>query len=114
MSQAQDFLKHIKSKGKTSSKAIAKKIDYNESYFSRGLKEEGETDIFLRLKAAYPKEFKEWSDLSPSKKMEQEDRAVLLALLDDHLKLKAQVTGRSVEDLAAELEQNTTLLRRRL
>jgi hypothetical protein len=120
MTNARNLLNYIKAKNRVKGKEVAKKIGYeNESSFSRALAEEGETNVYQRLKAAYPKEYAEYLKATgerpaPAPQMGKEDRAMLLALLNDYLKLKSELKKRPIDDLIDEFDRDTKLLLRGL
>jgi uncharacterized membrane protein len=111
MAEAKELLDHIKAVAGLTSKDIAKKLGYNESYFSRGVKE-GSEEIAKRLRAVFPQHLSTYKarPAAVPDKMDKMEQAILKALLQSHLRLKAEVTGRKMEDLLEEFDQDTRLI----
>ncbi len=115
----ENLLFDIKVKTGLKDKDIAKRLNYNPSYFSRIISEGGNETMYKKLKilsedginnSATDKQNKQHKIERP----DQFEQALLKTLLTDYIKLKSQLTKRSVEDIAEELDQNTKLTLREL
>jgi hypothetical protein len=90
---------------------ISKDMGYAANYLSTAIGRGGNKKLLEKIKQKYA------SILSENKKPSEPDladQAVLKALLTDYIKLKAQLTKRSVNEVADELDQNTKLILREL
>lgn len=91
--------------------AISKDMGYGASYLSTAIGRGGNKKLLEKIKQKYSNVLSEKIDI---KKPDHTDQALLKALLQDYIKLKSQITKRSVTDIAEELEQNTKLILRDL
>lgn len=105
----------VKQRRKIKQEDLADQIGINPSVFSR-YKKEREEDLVHKIRIAFPKEAALfYTDfVSIPDKIGREEQAMLKVLVVDHLKLKAQVTGRQMEDLIKEFDQDTRLAYRGL
>jgi len=115
----QDMLMHIKLKTGMNNEGIAKKMRYNSSYLSRIINE-GVTDVFYKkLNSIFEKELQDFKTMQVNfaqqiQKPDKYEQALLKTLLTDYIKFKSQMTNKSVEDIADEIDQNTKLTLRDL
>lgn len=89
---------------------ISKDMGYAANYLSTAIGRGGNKKLLERLKQKYAFVFNK-EKVEPINHTEQ---ALLKALVTDYIKLKAQLTKRSIDDVADELEQNTKLILRDL
>lgn len=90
---------------------VARDMGYTQTYLSTAIGRGGNKKLLEKIKQKYVSVLNENNHPSKPDLM---DQAVLKALLTDYIKLKAQVTKRSVTDVADELDQNTKLILRDL
>lgn len=90
---------------------ISKDMGYGASYLSTAIGRGGNKKLLEKIKQKYESVLSKKLDI---KKPDHTDQALLKALLQDYIKLKAQITKRSINDIAEELEQNTKLILREL
>lgn len=88
---------------------ISKDMGYTASYLSTALGRGGNKKLVEKIKQKYASVLSEKINIT---KPDHTDQALLKALLQDYIKLKAQITKRSVTDIAEELDQNTKLILR--
>jgi hypothetical protein len=90
---------------------ISKDMGYAANYLSTAMGRGGNKKLVEKIKQKYASVLNQKINIS---KPDHTDQAVLKALLTDYIKLKAQLTKRSVTDIAEELDQNTKLFLRDL
>lgn len=93
---------------------IAQDLGYTPTYISSAIKRGGNKKLLDKIKEKYSDVFATKSEPVSISKPDHYDQAVLKALIQDYLKLKAQVTKKSIDELADELDQNTRLILRDL
>lgn len=97
------------STGKTQAD-IATELGYGKTYISVVKGREGNKKFYDMLVNKYQNILLGNSIPPPG----NADQALLKALLEDYIRLKAQVTGKSVDDISDEIEQNTKIILRGL
>lgn len=90
---------------------VAVELGYTPTYLSTALGRGGNKKLLEKIKHKYASILSE--QIRPSDP-DLTDQALLKALLTDYIKLKAQLTKRSVTEVADELDQNTKLILRDL
>lgn len=90
---------------------IAEELGYTPTYISTAISRGGNKKLLDKIKEKYSNVFAESKSISEP---DLTDQALLKALLTDYIKLKAQITKRSVTEVADELEENTMLILREL
>ena len=109
--KVKDMILSIQVSTGMNNEGIAKMMGYNRSYISRILKE-GVPDSFIkRFEIVFADELAK-NRANKVAKPDLTDQALLKALLNDYIKLKALITKMKVEDIADELEQSTKLILR--
>lgn len=108
-----DMLMHVKLKTSEKNSSIAGKLNCSSGYLSKMLTE-GVPEVFLnKFTAVFADQL---ADFGKNKykisKPDLTDQALLKALLNDYIKLKAMITKMKVEDIADELDQSTKLILR--
>ena len=90
---------------------VARDMGYTQTYLSTAIGRGGNKKLLEKIKQKYALILSENKAPQPP---DLTDQAVLKALLTDYIKLKAQLTKRSVTEVADELDQNTKLILRDL
>ena len=90
---------------------ISKDMGYAANYLSTAIGRGGNKKLVEKIKQKYDLIL---SGNKAPQPPDLTDQAVLKALLTDYIKLKAQLTKRSVTEVADELDQNTKLILRDL
>lgn len=89
---------------------ISKDLGYAANYLSTAIGRGGNKKLLEKIKQKYAFAFNE-KKVTP---VDQYEQAMLKALITDYIKLKAQLTKRSIDEIADELDQNTKLILRDL
>lgn len=89
---------------------ISKDMGYASNYISTAIGRGGNKKLLEKIKQKYS------SILNTEKvqPVDQYEQALLKALMTDYIKLKAQLTKKSVTEIADELDQNTKLILREM
>lgn len=90
---------------------VARDLGYTQTYLSTAIGRGGNKKLLEKIKHKYASILSE--KIIPQAP-DLTDQAILKALLTDYIKLKAQLTKRSVTEVADELDQNTKLILRDL
>ena len=89
---------------------ISKDLGYAANYISLAIGRGGTKKLIDKLQAKYPDIL--GLQIAPPPAIDQYEQALLKAVVTDYIKLKAQITKRSVDEIAEELDQNTKLILR--
>lgn len=89
---------------------IATELGYGKTYISVVKGREGNKKFYDMLVNKYQYVFSGKTIPAPG----NEDQALLKALMEDYIRLKSQVTGKSVDEISDELEKNTKIILRGL
>lgn len=89
---------------------ISKDMGYAANYLSTAMGRGGNAKLLEKIKQKYAFVFNE----KKVPAVDHYEQALLKALVTDYIKLKSQLTKKSVDDIADELDQNTKLILREL
>lgn len=89
---------------------ISKDMGYAANYLSTAMGRGGNKKLLEKIKQKYAFVINE--NKVPA--VDHYEQALLKALVTDYIKLKSQLTKKSVDDIADELDQNTKLILREL
>lgn len=95
--------------GKTRAE-LAQEMGYTPTYISSAINRGGNKKLLDTIKQKYAFVFNE----KKVPAVDHYEQALLKALVTDYIKLKSQLTKKSVDDIADELDQNTKLILREL
>lgn len=85
---------------------IAEELGYTATYITTAISRGGNKKLLEKINAKYADVL---NDTPAPTKIDQYEIALLKAFLADYIKFKASVTKMSVEDIAAEIDQNTRI-----
>lgn len=88
---------------------IAVDLGYTPTYISGAINRGGNKKLLDAIQTKYAAILQE--NTAPTA-IDQYEQALLKAMVTDYIKLKAQITKRSVDEIADELDQNTKLILR--
>lgn len=91
---------------------MAKDMGYTPTYLSAAINRGGNKMLLDKINAKYAEYLQPFS--APPPAVDQYEQALIKALVTDYIKLKAQITKKSVDEIADELDQNTKLILRDL